>query len=184
MPVITFGTWKGGDRDGNPYVVASFSNQTFIDQKEFVLLRYIEITEQLLDKLTPATDHIPISKELAAEVVKDAIIFPYIEHVKSFEPYRSKVRFILEKLRVCVSLISFLETQKKKEMRTNCVQQNTLARVQEVKQRAGETVQPLLGLTLPGPTGYTNVSELLHDVDTLRSSLLANHGKVCRKNCI
>ena len=100
VPVITFGTWKGGDRDGNPFVVASFTNQTFIDQKEFVLQRYIEIAQQLLDKLTPATDHIPISKELAAEVVKDALLFPYIEHVKSFEPYRSKLRFILEKLEV------------------------------------------------------------------------------------
>jgi len=50
--------------------------------------------------------------------------------------------------------------------------------VQEVKQRAGETVKPLLGLTLPGPTGYTDVVELVHDVDALRNSLLANHGKV------
>lgn len=81
-------------------MVASFTNQTFIDQKEFVLQRYIEIAQQLLDKLTPATDHIPISKDLAAEVVKDALLFPYIEHVKSFEPYRSKLRFILEKLEV------------------------------------------------------------------------------------
>jgi hypothetical protein len=45
IPIISFSTWKGGDRDGNPFVVASFSNQSFLDQKQFVIQEYIEIAK-------------------------------------------------------------------------------------------------------------------------------------------
>jgi phosphoenolpyruvate carboxylase len=55
-PIITFGSWKGGDRDGNPFVVASFSNQTFIEQKIFVLQHYQTLTAALLDKLTTSSE--------------------------------------------------------------------------------------------------------------------------------
>jgi phosphoenolpyruvate carboxylase len=126
---MEFGTWKGGDRDGNPFVVASFTNQTFIEQKEFVLEQYVDMAKKLVDKLTPSTNHIVISEDLKFSLQKDNKKFPYIRDIKPQEPYRAKMRYILEKL------------------------ENTLARVKEVKKQAGETTKPLLGLTLPGPTG-------------------------------
>jgi phosphoenolpyruvate carboxylase len=126
VPIISFGTWKGGDRDGNPFVVASFTNLTFVEQKEFVLEQYIDITKNLLDKLTPGTDHVSCSKELVDVVKANSKLFPYLENVKPFEPYRAQIRYILEKLN------------------------NTIARVKEIKLRGGETVKPLLGLTIPG----------------------------------
>ncbi len=51
---------KGGDRDGNPFVVASFSNQAFIDQRQFVLEHYIDYAKELLEALTPSTRYIAI----------------------------------------------------------------------------------------------------------------------------
>eukprot|EP01087_Luapelamoeba_hula_P018107 TRINITY_DN5792_c0_g1_i1.p1 TRINITY_DN5792_c0_g1~~TRINITY_DN5792_c0_g1_i1.p1 ORF type:complete len:1167 (-),score=167.95 TRINITY_DN5792_c0_g1_i1:77-3277(-) len=152
-PIITFGTWKGGDRDGNPFVVASFTNQTFVDQKVYVLEHYVQMASELLDKLTSATAHVPVTKELQDSVLADALVFPYLENIKTHEPYRSKMRYILEKLR------------------------NTYTRVVEVRQRAGETVKPLLGLTLPGPTGYNYAWQLQKDIDTLRNSFLQHNGK-------
>ncbi len=55
----------------------------------------------------------------------------YLTNIKPWEPYRAKIRYILEKLL------------------------NTLARTQETKKQAGETAKPLLGSSLPGPSGYS-----------------------------
>lgn len=130
FPVIVFGTWKGGDRDGNPFVVASFTNQTLVDQKEFVLQQYIALATELLDKLTPSSNHVEITPELQASFEADSKIFPYLSNIKPWEPYRAKIRFVLEKLN------------------------NTLIRTSETKKQAGATVKPLLGQTMPGPSGY------------------------------
>jgi hypothetical protein len=34
--------------------------QTFIEQKEFVLVQYVDMAKELLDKLTPSTNHINV----------------------------------------------------------------------------------------------------------------------------
>lgn len=153
VPVISFGTWKGGDRDGNPFVVASFSNQTFVEQKDFVLTQYMDMAKQLLDKLTPSTNNVDITDTLKQSLHKDHKLFPYIDYIKPNEPYRAKLRYILEKL------------------------DNTLNRVKEVKKYGGDTSKPLLGLTLPGPTGYNTSFELQKDMTVLYESLLKNDGK-------
>ncbi|PRP78888.1 phosphoenolpyruvate carboxylase, partial [Planoprotostelium fungivorum] len=152
-PVIHFGTWKGGDRDGNPFVIASFSNQTFIEQKEFVLSQYTEMARTLVDKLTISTRYVSVTEDLRQSLLADQKLFPYINNIKPSEPYRAKVRYILEKL------------------------DNTLTRTREVLKQAGETVKPLLGLSQPGPTGYNSLSQLQSDVNTLYASLLANDSK-------
>eukprot|EP01117_Protostelium_nocturnum_P012732 TRINITY_DN4701_c0_g1_i2.p1 TRINITY_DN4701_c0_g1~~TRINITY_DN4701_c0_g1_i2.p1 ORF type:complete len:1027 (+),score=335.62 TRINITY_DN4701_c0_g1_i2:233-3313(+) len=152
-PVISFGTWKGGDRDGNPFVIASFTNQTFVEQKEFVLAQYVELAKHLLDKLTISTRYVSVTEELRKSISKDQKLFPYIINIKPEEPYRAKMRYILEKL------------------------ENTLTRVREVKKQSGETVKPLLGLSLPGPTGYNSVDDLCNDVHTLHGSLLVHESK-------
>jgi hypothetical protein len=59
---------QGGDRDGNPYVVASFSNATLLDQKEFVLRKYIAVTRDLIDRLTPSTNRTAAFPFRAAEI--------------------------------------------------------------------------------------------------------------------
>jgi len=145
--------FAGGDRDGNPFVVASFTNQTFVDQKEFVLERYIKTLRRVIDKLTPSIDHISASEELLNSIKKDQKSFPYVGDIKPSEPYRCKIRYMLEKL------------------------DNTLMRVKEVKKRAGETTKPLLGQTLIGPSGYNSPVQLLSDIDVIYNSLVQNGGK-------
>jgi phosphoenolpyruvate carboxylase len=152
-PLVTFGTWKGGDRDGNPFVVASFTNVTFVDHKEFVLRHYIAIAKELIDRLTGSTRHMKASQALLDSVAADATKFPYLDMIKQHEPYRAKARYILEKL------------------------ENTYARTLEVKKRAGDTVKPLLGLTLPGPSGYSKATELCEDVEVLYTSLRTDGAK-------
>src|SRR5690242_17951228 len=99
--------------------------------QEFVLEQYITLAEELLDKLTPSEHHVETTPELQASYEKDSKIFPYLSNIKPWEPYRAKIRFVLEKL------------------------SNTLLRTKEVKKQAGETVKPLLGMSMPGPSGYS-----------------------------
>jgi phosphoenolpyruvate carboxylase len=151
--LITFGTWKGGDRDGNPFVVGSFSNQSFVEHKQFVLETYIAKARVLLDSITPSTHNISSPVALNEELELEKKTFPYLDNVKFWEPYRAKLRYILEKL------------------------ENTLDRVLEVKKRAGDTVKPLLSQTQPGPTGYSSAEQLERDVRAIYQGLMQGEGK-------
>jgi len=152
-PTITFSTWRGGDRDGNPFVTASFTNQTFVKQKLFVLNYFVEFVKSLVDKITPSSNNVNISQELVDSVKADSKKFPFIDTIKFNEPYRAKLRYILEKLT------------------------NTQHRTAEVCDKAGEITKPLLSLTLPGPSGYSSISELQEDLQVIYSSLILNDGK-------
>jgi phosphoenolpyruvate carboxylase len=159
-PVLTFSSWKGGDRDGNPFVVASFSNEIFIEQKAFVLDEYVHLVETLVDSLTTSTEFSPVSDALIASVHKDRKTFPYISNIKPWEPYRAKMRYILEKLR------------------------NTQRLVQSVRQSAGSTTKPLLGRTLPGPAGYNTDQQLQDDVQVVYESLLLGGSKAQARSAL
>lgn len=152
-PLITFGTWKGGDRDGNPYVIAAFSNQTFIEHKEFILEKYLEMVTPLIDNLTSSLDHVICTDELKKSVQKDRKTFPYIFNIKFKESYRAKLRYMMEKLK------------------------NTLDLTKQIAKKAGESTQPLLSLSFPGPAGYNYASELQDDINLLYNSLVAHSGK-------
>lgn len=159
-PVLTFSSWKGGDRDGNPFVVASFSNEIFIEQKAFVIEEYIRLVENLVDALTVSTEFAPASEELTASVLKDRKNFPYLSNIKPWEPYRAKMRYILEKLR------------------------NTARLVQAVRQSAGSTTKPLLGRTLPGPAGYNTDRQLQEDISVVYQSLLSGSSKAQARSLV
>eukprot|EP01127_Copromyxa_protea_P017640 TRINITY_DN5407_c0_g1_i1.p1 TRINITY_DN5407_c0_g1~~TRINITY_DN5407_c0_g1_i1.p1 ORF type:complete len:1205 (-),score=266.29 TRINITY_DN5407_c0_g1_i1:52-3405(-) len=152
-PIIEFSTWKGGDRDGNPFVTASFSNEVFVDHKIFVLEKYQQMVSVLLDSLTPSSHHVACSPDLAGSLRDDKHLFPYIPSIKPTETYRNKLRLMSEKL------------------------ENTIYMVKEVKKKAGATVKPLLGQSLPGPTGYGHAKEFESDLIFIYDSLVDHAGK-------
>lgn len=160
-PLITFGSWKGGDRDGNPFVVAAFSNQTFLEQKLFILTHYHTMTIQLIDKLTTSTEQLPMSMDLKESLLSDRKKFPYITRdLKAWEPYRVKVRYVLEKL------------------------ENSIRLLRQVQQQAGTTVRPLLGQTLPGPSGYNHADELQRDINSIYESLVQHNSKAQARSAV
>eukprot|EP01126_Amoeba_proteus_P052600 TRINITY_DN6367_c0_g1_i5.p1 TRINITY_DN6367_c0_g1~~TRINITY_DN6367_c0_g1_i5.p1 ORF type:complete len:1025 (+),score=205.87 TRINITY_DN6367_c0_g1_i5:375-3449(+) len=152
-PIITFSTWKGGDRDGNPYVTAAFSNKVFLDHKIFVLERYEQTVLQLLDSTTPSLNQIHMSNQLVQSLQKDKALFPYVQTTKPTELYRVKLRYIAEKLG------------------------NTLALAKEVSKRSGGVVKPLLSQSLPGPSGYSTAQQFSSDLTQLYNSLVEHEGK-------
>ncbi|MSP14329.1 MAG: phosphoenolpyruvate carboxylase [Chloroflexi bacterium] len=100
---LTFGSWIGGDRDGNPYVTAETTAKAMHLQKDIALRLYLRSIEDLQQHLSISLRQIGISSELEASLAADAAQFPAMAHhlkeLYPFEPYRWKLGFIRHRLR-------------------------------------------------------------------------------------
>lgn len=99
----TFGSWIGGDRDGNPFVTTDVTIEALSYQRKVILRRYLKELEELFNQLSHSNNILELSKELTESVEEDAPKFPEIASRFSvryrFEPFRMKLLFIQEKLR-------------------------------------------------------------------------------------
>ncbi len=151
-PVLRFGSWIGGDRDGNPNVTPEVTLETFKLLRLRALHEYAGAIENLGQNLTPSLHVVPCSPELQATLDEYARHFPRLAEVLArrtpFEPYRQFCSYIREKL------------------------QNSVAYTQ--------SFQPAWGREHPGldaPTRYAAGSELLNDLRIMDRSLRANKGE-------
>jgi len=99
---VTFGSWVGSDRDGNPSVTPEITWKTACYQRQIMLRRYIAAVEDLRDQLSISMQWSPPSKALLESLEMDRLRFPdiYEERATSYrkEPYRLKLSYILERL--------------------------------------------------------------------------------------
>lgn len=104
---ITFGSWIGGDRDGNPFVTPDVTRQTMAYHRSIILSRYLAQLEIIFGHLSQSDNWIQLSEEVRQSLVEDRIAMPEIERRidgrYAFEPFRQKLLFIQEKLRNTVS---------------------------------------------------------------------------------
>jgi phosphoenolpyruvate carboxylase len=148
--VLRFGSWIGGDRDGNPNVTASITAETFKLLRVRAIQEYIDAIELLSVNLTPSEHVVGASDELRAALAEHAAQFPAVaellERRNPHELYRQACTYIREKLL------------------------NSL--------RYTETFQPMWGRTTPAPnaTRYAASSELLHDLRVIDRSLREHNG--------
>jgi phosphoenolpyruvate carboxylase len=102
VPVcLKFGSWIGGDRDGNPAVTPEVTEQTLREHRGMALKLFRRALDRLHGHLSVSTRH-EISPELADSLAQDAAVFPeracmVAEHYPG-QPYRHKMFFIFEKL--------------------------------------------------------------------------------------
>ncbi len=100
---ITFGSWIGGDRDGNPHVTPEVTRQTMAYQRAMILNRYLSQLEIIFDHLSQSENWIVVNEEVKNSLAKDQEAMPEvarrIEGRYTFEPFRQKLLFIQEKLR-------------------------------------------------------------------------------------
>lgn len=98
---LRFGSWIGGDRDGNPSVTSRVTWETLTLHRQLAIQKYEEKLNELMGLLSFSTNLVEVSKELTESIQSDR------EHVElkcvdlwrnAKEPYRIKLGFMLEKL--------------------------------------------------------------------------------------
>lgn len=101
-PVLLFGSWVGGDRDGNPFVTGEKTRWALMAHKELAISKYMEIISQLISILSMSRQLILPSKELLVSI-KDHARDMGVEGQKiaarnPHEPYRQKLSLMRKKL--------------------------------------------------------------------------------------
>jgi phosphoenolpyruvate carboxylase len=102
-PVLRYGSWVGGDRDGNPNVVVDVTEETIREQKEAVLRHYNVLVDELYNQMSSATTRVEVSHALLASIEEDFRLVPaeereVLERFK-IEPYRQKLIMMFRRLR-------------------------------------------------------------------------------------
>ncbi len=99
---LDFGTWVGGDRDGNPEVSAETTLETLALQHDRGLAHLIRLIEDLSNELSISSRLAPITGVLEASLESDRDLLPDIwqrEHRRTRgEPYRLKCSYIHARL--------------------------------------------------------------------------------------
>ncbi|OIJ19461.1 phosphoenolpyruvate carboxylase [Anaerobacillus alkalidiazotrophicus] len=98
---LFFGSWIGGDRDGNPNVTPEITWETLKLQRKLVLKKYKEAATELMKRFSQASSRVSISEELIQSVKQDEQL--YLEPGEAWpiknEIYRRKFAVILKRLR-------------------------------------------------------------------------------------
>ncbi|MEP7337278.1 MAG: phosphoenolpyruvate carboxylase [Acidobacteriota bacterium] len=99
---LRFGSWVGGDRDGNPFVTPEVTWETLRLQQRLILRKYLAAVAELSRRLSESERFAPPSDELKASIQRDA---GEMEQTASTvfkrnpeEPYRQKLSFIYRRL--------------------------------------------------------------------------------------
>lgn len=96
---LRFGSWIGGDRDGNPNVTAATTWSTLENQRDLALQKYRTALEELMHRLSHSTKRVQISEELLASVEQEeSLLSSRTTWRNEDEVYRRKVSIMFEKL--------------------------------------------------------------------------------------
>ncbi|WP_067843294.1 phosphoenolpyruvate carboxylase [Amphibacillus sediminis] len=97
---LRFGSWIGGDRDGNPYVTAKTTYKTLQEHRALALTKYKESIDKLKEKLSQSNKKVTVSEELTESIAKDQQELQYNGWHKQDEVYRVKLGLILRRLQL------------------------------------------------------------------------------------
>ncbi len=100
---LEYGSWVGGDRDGNPTITLDHTAEVLRLHRAQVLALYVPAVRALSDRLSQSRHYVGISDELAQSLLADAEALPEVASEAAGrspqEPYRRKCEFIWERLR-------------------------------------------------------------------------------------
>lgn len=98
---LRFGSWIGGDRDGNPSVTAKVTWETLEIQRQLALTKYSQILKEAMHHLSFSMNIIDVTQELLDSIEE------HRKHIdlksedvwrNEKEPYRIKLSYMIEKI--------------------------------------------------------------------------------------
>ncbi|HLG23041.1 MAG TPA: phosphoenolpyruvate carboxylase [Candidatus Manganitrophaceae bacterium] len=170
-PFLKFGSWVGGDRDGNPSVSPEDTEWTLLAQKDLILRLYQESVGRLIADFSQSKYLVEVSPDLLTSIQEDAERFPdqagAILSRNPHEPYRQKFAFIKLKLEAARREID----QRLQDGTQGGTQGGTLHVLHVLQVREGEPLRE------EAFRGYRSASEFIQDLSRVRESLLRSRGK-------
>lgn len=107
---LRWGTWVGGDRDGNPYVTPEITLATARRASHVMLGRYRDALEDLIRRLSLSAEIAPATDALMRSIERDMAILPEIWQKNrlrnSSEPLRLKLSFMSARIEATRRLVA------------------------------------------------------------------------------
>ena len=97
--LISFGSWIGGDRDGNPLVTPEVTRQALAIARDLLYTHYRRRLQNLFDQLASSTRIVAVSPELTQ------LLESYLQQLRSAGQIELENRFPYESVRLLVSCI-------------------------------------------------------------------------------
>jgi len=101
--VLEFGSWVGGDQDGNPFVEPEMITTALGLHREVILERHLASVVWMTDHMSQSARMIPVSEELRRSVEQDEGLMPEMVEryggVDANEIYRRKLLYMAQRLR-------------------------------------------------------------------------------------
>ncbi len=98
---LQFGSWIGGDRDGNPSVTSDITWQTLCMQRKLAVREYYRIMKEFMQYLSFSTSIVTVSSELEESILHDQSEVSLSKNViwhNENEPYRIKLVHMMTKI--------------------------------------------------------------------------------------
>ncbi|MBA2942050.1 phosphoenolpyruvate carboxylase [Paenibacillus sp. CGMCC 1.16610] len=97
---LKFGSWIGGDRDGNPSVRANVTWETLGLHRQLALQKYEEVLKETLENMSFSKNIVTVSDALLESIQCDRVALGNVQDVwrNEKEPYRIKTTYMIEKV--------------------------------------------------------------------------------------
>ena len=100
LPVlIRFGSWIGGDRDGNPFVTTHATREALSMAHTLLLIHYGRRLQNIFEQLASSTQQVPVSAELTA------LLERYLTQLRTAGQTALEERFPHESIRLLIACI-------------------------------------------------------------------------------